>query len=67
MARRERHYRFDVERLTGLHGSPTIYNFGYLRPAHTQCYWTRRELQVRELLDSGSPAPIAALPTCMED
>lgn len=66
VARREKGYRFDVERLTGLYQSPTIYNFGYLRPAHTQCYWTRREIQVRDLLDSGSPTPIASLPSCME-
>ncbi|APR82360.1 Hypothetical protein A7982_07709 [Minicystis rosea] len=67
IARREKHYRFDAERLTGLYENPTIYNFGYLRPAHTQCYWRRREQQVRDLIDTGVPAPIASLPGCLEE
>ncbi len=64
VARREKHYRFDLARVTGLYANPTIYGFGYLRPAHTQCYWTRREQQVRTLLDSGVPATAVALPSC---
>jgi hypothetical protein len=65
VARREPAYRFDPALLTGVDDSPiTIYGFGYLRPAHTQCYWTRREMQVRALLDTGVPAIIATLPSC---
>ncbi|MFT3766863.1 MAG: hypothetical protein QM820_15300 [Minicystis sp.] len=48
VARREKNYRFDAEKLTGSYFNPTIYNFGYLRPAHSQCYWRRREIQVRD-------------------
>lgn len=65
VARREKHYRFDVERLTGAYDNPTIYNFGYLRPSHSQCYWKRREQQVRELIDTGFAASIASLPPCL--
>jgi hypothetical protein len=66
VARREPHYRFPVDRLTGLYENPTVYGFGYLRPAHTQCYWTRREQQVRALLDTGTPLGAFLLPTCTQ-
>jgi hypothetical protein len=64
VARREKGYRFPVEQLTGQAPNATIYPFGYLRPSHTQCYWKRREIQVRTLLDEGGPASIASLPQC---
>lgn len=64
VARREKGYRFDLQRLTGDYDNPTVYPFGYLRPAHTQCYWLRREQQVRTLLDTAYPASLASLPTC---
>jgi hypothetical protein len=64
VAMREASYRFDVDRLTGAYANPTIYGFGYLRPAHTLCYWVRREEQVRALLDTGAPAGIAGVETC---
>jgi hypothetical protein len=51
---REPFYRFDVERLTGAYKNPTIYNFGYLRQAHTQCLWHRREDQVAYVLANGA-------------
>jgi hypothetical protein len=66
VTRREPHYRYDLDRLTGVYQNPTVYGFGYLRPAHTQCYWLRREQQVRTLLDTGFPASVASLPTCMD-
>jgi hypothetical protein len=66
VARREPHYRYDLDRLTGTYQNPTVYPFGYLRPAHTQCYWIRREQQVRSLLDTGFPASIASLPSCTD-
>ena len=34
-------YRFDLDRETGAYDNPTVYGFGYLRQAHTQCYWSR--------------------------
>ena len=64
VARREAHYRFDLDRLTGVYPNATIYAFGYLRPAHTQCYWRRREQQTRDLLDTGMPSSLASLPAC---
>jgi hypothetical protein len=67
VARREPFYRFDLMRLTGVYMNPTIYDFGYLRPSHTQCYWTRRELQVRSLLDTGLPAQLNELPACTDE
>jgi hypothetical protein len=67
IARREKQYRFDLDRVTGVYMNPTVYGFGYLRPAHTQCYWHRREQQVRDLLDTGSPTPISALPACQNE
>jgi hypothetical protein len=67
VARREPHYRFDLDRLTGVYNNPTVYPFGVLRPSHTQCYWRRQEQQVRYLLDEGAAAPIATLPSCTDD
>ncbi len=66
IARREAHYRFDLSREVDAYSNPTVYGFGYLRPAHTACYWVRREQQVRTLLDTGFPAGIIALPTCSD-
>jgi hypothetical protein len=67
IAGREAHYRFDLTRLTGVYQNPTIYDYGYLRPAHTQCYWHRREMQVRSLLDSGFAATLSTLPACADE
>jgi hypothetical protein len=67
VARREKGYRFDLDRLTGTYQNATIYPFGYLRPSHSQCYWKRREQQVRDLLDTGSPSPISSLPNCQDN
>jgi hypothetical protein len=61
---RESHYRFDLQRDTGQYDNPTIYPFGYLRPAHTLCYYTRREAQVSFILQNGTAAPLAGLPSC---
>jgi hypothetical protein len=55
---REPFYRFDVDRLTGAHDNLTIYNFGYLRQAHTQCLWRRQEEQAAYVIESGEgPSP----------
>jgi hypothetical protein len=66
IARREREYRFTDGRATDAYPNPTVYAFGYLRPAHDACYWARQEKQARLLLDEGIPAPIASLPSCQE-
>lgn len=66
VTRREKDYRFDAERSWGVYANPTIYDFGYLRPAHAVCYWVRQEKQVRLLLDEGIAAPTASLPSCQE-
>ena len=58
IARREAAYRFDKERLTGAYENPTIYKFGYLRQAHTQCLWRRQEEQAAFVIATGAgPSP----------
>jgi hypothetical protein len=64
VAAREAHYRFDVTRLTGQYANPTVYSYGYLREAHTQCYWTRREQEVQYILQNGTVESISQLPKC---
>ena len=66
VARREAEYRFDLDRVTGAYRNPTVYGFGYLRPAHTQCYWSRREEQVSFLLENGVAEGIFSLPNCQD-
>lgn len=50
---REKSYRFDLERLTGAYNNPTFYPFGYLRQAHTQCLWHRRDEFARLIIEEG--------------
>ncbi|HEX8795031.1 MAG TPA: hypothetical protein VF765_28990 [Polyangiaceae bacterium] len=64
IAGRETQYRFDVQRVTAQYSNPTVYDFGYLREAHTQCYWHRREDQVAFILQNGGPESLATLRTC---
>jgi hypothetical protein len=64
VARREPHYRFPLHDLVDAYPNVTAYPFGYLRTAHTLCYWTRQEMQVETLLETGSPAGVSALPGC---
>ncbi len=64
VARREPHYRFPLHDLVDAYPNVTAYAFGYLRTAHTLCYWTRQEMQVETLLETGSPAGVSALPGC---
>jgi hypothetical protein len=63
---REEHYRFDRARLTDARPNPTIYPFGYLRQAHTQCFYFRREEQVRQVLENGAGPSIINLPRCLD-
>lgn len=64
VAGREAHYRFDLQRDTGQYQNPTVYDFGYLREAHTQCYWHRREDQVAFILQNGGPESLSTLRSC---
>jgi hypothetical protein len=66
IARREKAYRFDPERLTGAYENPTIYKFGYLRQAHTQCYWKRREQQAAQLVSHREPLSVLDLLSCVD-
>lgn len=66
VARREAQYRFDVGVLTGQYQNATIYPYGYLRQAHTLCYWSRREEQVSFLMQNGVPEGIISLPNCQD-
>ena len=63
IARRETQYRFDAGLLTAAGNNPTIYKYGYLRQAHTQCYFHRREAQVQSLITANIPAQILNLET----
>jgi hypothetical protein len=65
VAGREAHYRFGVERETASpYVNPTIYQMGYLREAHTQCYWHRREDQVSYILQNGTAESLISLRSC---
>jgi hypothetical protein len=66
VTRREAGYRFDLPRVNDRYDNPTIYPFGYLKQAHTLCYWDRREEQVQTLLDTGQAEPIGLLASCQD-
>ncbi len=63
---REKSYRFDLERLTGFYDNPTFYPFGYLRQAHTQCLWKRREQFARLIIEEDALDSTSDVPTCFE-
>jgi hypothetical protein len=63
---REQHYRFPVDQLTAAYPNPTAYPFGYLRQAHTLCYWKRQHEQAAHLVDKGSVKLFATLPGCLD-
>lgn len=64
---REKHYRFDVGRLTDAYDNPTLYKFGYLRQAHTQCFWRRQDEQARRIVEENlvGSAPTGLL-SCLD-
>ncbi len=64
VARREKGYRFDLHRMVDDYKNLTVYSFGYLRTAHTLCFWTRQEQQASTLIQTGYPASLGSLPTC---
>ncbi len=63
---REQFLRFDLERLTGSYTNPTIYPFGYLRQAHTLCFWNRQEEQAKYVIEKGEKPPISDIRTCID-
>ena len=64
VTKREAGYRFDLARLTTDYANPTIYPFGYLREAHTQCYFHRREDQVASFLQTAQAADAFSIESC---
>ena len=63
---REKSYRFDVDRLTAAYENPTFYPFGYLRQAHTQCLWRRRDEFARLIIEEGVLDSTSDVPRCLE-
>lgn len=63
---REKGYRFDLARLTGAYDNPTFYPFGYLRQAHTQCLWKRREEFARLIIEENALNSTSDVPTCLD-
>ena len=63
---REKGYRFDLERLTGAYNNPTFYPFGYLRQAHTQCLWRRRDELARLIIEEAVLDSTSDVPRCLE-
>jgi len=63
---REHFYRFDGERLNGAYSNPTIYKFGYLRQAHTQCLWHRQEEQAAFVIGTGLSPSAFDVRTCTD-
>lgn len=63
---REKSYRFDLERLTGAYYNPTFYPFGYLRQAHTQCLWRRRDQFARLIIEENVLGSTSDVPTCLD-
>jgi hypothetical protein len=62
---REKGYRFDVGRLTDAYSNPTVYSFGYLRQAHTQCLWRRRDEFARLIIEENVLNDATDVPTCL--
>lgn len=64
---RAKSYRFDAGRLTNGYLNSTNYAFGYLRQAHTQCFWKREIEQARRIIEEdiigGLPT---GLPGCLD-
>jgi hypothetical protein len=63
---REKGYRFDVERLTGAYYNATVYPFGYLRQAHTQCLWRRRDAFAALIIEEDTLDTSSDVPRCLE-
>lgn len=64
--RRAAGYRWPLESIAFTGKNPTIYPFGYLKQAHAQCFWKRREEQVQWILDTGEGAPFDKVMSCQE-
>lgn len=67
VARREPHYRFPLGRLVESYQNPTSYEHGYLRQAHTLCFWERQQEQASYVVEYGvGPALTAMQLTCQQ-
>jgi len=63
---RESHYRFDIQRMVGSYSNPTIYPFGYLKQAHTQCLWKRQEKQAEIIIKTLRAPLLVEIPACVD-
>lgn len=61
--RREKMYRYPADMMTERNTNYTIYPFAYLHQAHTLCFWTRREEELKQNI-AGDFNPFA-LPKCI--
>jgi hypothetical protein len=64
--RRAADYRFDAARLVESWENPTAYDFGYLRQAHTLCYWHRQAEQAASAAKGEGAVALGSLPTCLD-
>lgn len=64
--RRAAGYRFAPSALTSPGKNATIYPFGYLRQAHAQCFWKRREEQVAWILENNEAPQFSKVPSCQD-
>ena len=62
----ETRYRYDLNRYIHQEINETVYPFGYLRQAHTLCFWERQARQAESVVDKGRAASFSDLPTCIE-
>ncbi len=61
--RREKMYRYPANMTVERNNNYTIYPFAYLHQAHVLCFWTRREVELKQNI-AGSFNPFA-LPKCL--
>ncbi|MBI2393280.1 MAG: hypothetical protein HYV09_27095 [Deltaproteobacteria bacterium] len=66
LERRAKGYRFSFDALASAGKNPTIYPFRYLRQAHAQCFWVRREEQVAWILENDEAPPFEKMPSCQD-
>jgi hypothetical protein len=62
----EKLYRYDLNRYIHSEPNETIYPFGYLKQAHTLCYWERPAKQAEYVVLKGKAATISDLPNCID-
>jgi len=65
IARREKGYRFPLDKLVEPFENTTSYDYGYLRQAHLLCYWDRQAIQADVWIEYESFGWFG-LPTCAD-